>query len=42
MTLPAADWALLADGCGQLYVLRTGDRGGDTAERWQVSDPPGG
>lgn len=37
LSLTSATWAALSNGCGQLYLLRTGKRGDSTYMKWEVS-----
>lgn len=37
LSLTSATWAALSDGCGRLYLLRTGKRGDSTYMKWEAS-----
>lgn len=37
LSLTSATWAALSDGCGRLYLLRTGKRGDSAYMKWEVS-----
>lgn len=37
LSLTSATWAALSNGCGRLYLLRTGKRGDSTYMKWEAS-----